>query len=91
MTTPAMTKIPSTLATQRGAGYLAEQAATRTVVLTSHGKPTAVVMSPERYDDLVRSLREASATIVGGMADLLAQRTTLRSVDDARERLRAAR
>lgn len=89
--TAAVQKIPATLATQKGAGYLAEQAAEHTVVLTNHGKPTAVVLSPERYDELLRSLREASNSIVTGMADLLAQRTTFHSLDTARERLRAAR
>lgn len=44
--------VPSTLATKRGSGFLAEQAADRTVVITNRGKPTAVVMSPENYDAL---------------------------------------
>lgn len=91
MTTPALTRIPATLATQRGAGYLADRAAEQTVVLTHHGRPTAVVLSPEHYDEMVRDLREASAAIVSGMADLLAGRVTTRPVSEARERLRAAR
>ncbi|MDO5662431.1 MAG: type II toxin-antitoxin system prevent-host-death family antitoxin [Brachybacterium sp.] len=89
MSTPL--QMPATLATKRGAGYLAEQAAERTVVLTNHGKPTAIVMSPERYDDLERSLRHASAQILSGVADLVAERSTFHDLDEARERLHARR
>lgn len=84
-------RMSATLATKRGAGYLAEQAAERTVVLTNHGKPTAVVMSPERYDDLERSLREAANQIVRGVSELVASRSHFHTVDEARARLHARR
>lgn len=81
--------VPSTLATRKGAGYLVEQAADRTVILTNHGKQAAVMMSPEHYDELVRTLREAADTLVVGVADLVAERSTFRTVDEARARLHA--
>lgn len=83
--------MPATLATKKGAGFLAEKAAERTVVLTNHGKPTAVVMSPEHFDDLERSLRRAADQLVQGIATLVADRSDFRSVDEVRERLRARR
>lgn len=89
MSTPL--RMPATMATKKGAGYLAEKAAERTVVLTNHGKPTAVVMSPEHFDELERSLRAAADQLVQGVADLVAERSEFRSVNEVRERLHARR
>lgn len=82
-------RIPATVATKRGAGFLADKAAERTVVLTNHGKPSAVVMSPERFDDLERSMREAAEQMVRGISQLVAERSEFLTVDEARERLHA--
>ena len=60
---------------EEGLGFLAEKAAERTVVLTNHGKPTAVVMSPEHFDELERSLRHAADRLVQGVTDLVAERS----------------
>ncbi len=84
-------RMPATLATRKGAGYLADQAGERTVILTNHGRETAVVMSPEHYDELVRALRAAADRLVSGVADLVADRSEFRSIDDARARLHALR
>lgn len=89
MTAPL--RMPATMATKRGAGYLADKAAERTVVLTNHGKPTAVVMSPERFDDLERSLRRAADELVRGVSDLVAERSEFHTLDEARQRLDARR
>lgn len=89
MTTPL--RMPATMATKRGAGYLAEKAAERTVVLTNHGKPTAVVMSPENFDELERSLRRAADEIVRGVSALVADRSDFHTVDEARQMLDARR
>lgn len=86
---PQTLSMPATLATRKGAGYVAEQAQDRTVVLTHHGKKTAVVMSPERYDEMVRDLREASNRLIAGTADLVAQRSSFHGVDEARRLLHA--
>ena len=83
--------MPATMATKKGAGYLADKAAERTVVLTNHGKPTAVVMSPEHFDELERSLRAAADQLVQGVANLVAERSEFRSVGEVRERLHARR
>lgn len=82
-------RMPATVATKKGAGFLAEAAAERTVVLTNHGRSTAVVMSPENFDDLTRSLREAADRMIDGVAELVAERATFVPVDEARERLHA--
>lgn len=84
-------RIPATTATKKGAGFLADKAAERTVVLTHHGRPTAVVMSPERYDDLERSLRQAADQLIRSTAELVAERSEFRSVEAVRERLHARR
>lgn len=81
--------MPATMATKKGAGYLAAQATDRTVVLTNHGKPTAVVMSPENFDDLERSLRQAANSMIRGVTRLVAERSTFHTADEARERLHA--
>lgn len=84
-------RMPATMATKRGAGYLAEKAAERTVTLTNHGKPTAVVMSPERYDERERSLRHATNEIIRGVSTLVAERSEFHTLDEARQRLDARR
>lgn len=73
------------MATEKGAGYLAEKAAGRTVVLTDHGKPSAIVMSPERFDDLERSLRLAANQVIQGVSQLVAERSEFHTVDEVRE------
>ena len=89
MTTPL--RMPATVATKKGAGYLAEKAAERTVVLTNHGKPSAVVMSPERFDDLERALRLAADQMIQGVSQLVADRSEFHTADEVRERLHARR
>lgn len=89
MTAPL--NMPATVATRKGAGYLAEKAAGRTVVLTNHGKPSAVVMSPENFDDLERSLRLAADQMIQGISRLVAERSEFHTVDEVRERLHARR
>ncbi|WIY82368.1 type II toxin-antitoxin system prevent-host-death family antitoxin [Propionimicrobium sp. PCR01-08-3] len=87
----AVLHVPAALATKKGAGYLAEQAGDQTVVLTNHGKSTAVVMSPENFDELQRALREAANRLISGVTDLVAEGATFRSVEDARQRLHVDR
>lgn len=89
MTAPL--RMPATMATKKGAGFLAEKASERTVVLTNHGKPTAVVMSPENFDELERSLRYAVDQLVQGVTTLVADKSDFHTVDEVRERLHARR
>ena len=48
-------------------------------------------MSPEHFDELERSLRAAADQLVQGVADLVAERSEFRSVNEVRERLHARR
>lgn len=86
-----MLKVPARLATQKGAGYLAEQAADRTLVITSHGKPVAVVQSPEAFDEQARVLRDSAARLTEGLASILAERSTFHTPEEAKAKLRARR
>lgn len=58
--------------------------------LTSHGKPVAVVVSAAEYDEQRRLLRDAELKVLSIAADLVADRSTMLTIDDARERLLAA-
>lgn len=86
-----MTHIPATLVTKRGAGFLIDQVEGKTAVITNHSKPAAVVMSPKKFDDIQRELRAASNTLIETAADLVAERSTFHSIDDAKEMIRARR
>ena len=89
MTTPPLT-MSSTVAARRGVGFLTSEAQERPVKLTSHGKPVAVVVSAAEYDEQRRLLRDAELKVLSIAADLVADRSTMLTIDDARERLLAA-
>lgn len=80
----------STVAARRGVGFLTSEAQERPVKLTSHGKPVAVVVSAAEYDEQRRLLRDAELKVLSIAADLVADRSTMLTVDEARERLLAA-
>jgi PHD/YefM family antitoxin component YafN of YafNO toxin-antitoxin module len=82
-------KIPATLASRKGIGYLTRQAEDHTVVLTSHGHSVGVLMSPAEYDQQIRTLREAAAALVSATTSLVADRSTFHSVDQVRDRIAA--
>ncbi|WP_311245723.1 type II toxin-antitoxin system prevent-host-death family antitoxin [Microbacterium sp. WCS2018Hpa-23] len=89
MTTQPLT-MSSTVAARRGVGFLTSEAQERPVKLTSHGKPVAVVVSAAEYDEQRRLLRDAELKVLSIAADLVADRSTMLTIDDARERLLAA-
>ena len=89
MTTQPLT-MSSTVAARRGVGFLTSEAQDRPVKLTSHGKPVAVVVSAAEYDEQRRQLREAELKVLSIAAGLVADRSTMLGVDEARERLLAA-
>jgi hypothetical protein len=64
--------MPMAAASQRGVSGVAAAAAECRVVLTSHGRPVAVVEAAERLDDDVRRLREAALAAVSLVADRVA-------------------
>lgn len=80
----------STVAARRGLGFLTSEAQERPVKLTSHGKPVAVVLSAAEYDEQRRLLREAEQKVLSLAANLVADRSTMLSAAEAKERLLAA-
>lgn len=80
----------STVAARRGVGFLTSEAQERPVKLTSHGKPVAVVLSAAEYDEQRRLLREAEQKVLSLAANLIADRSTMLSTAEAKERLLAA-
>lgn len=90
MTTIQPLTMSSTVAARRGVGFLTSEAQERPVKLTSHGKPVAVVVSAAEYDEQRRLLRDAELKVLSIAADLVANRSTMLTIDDARERLLAA-
>ncbi|RZS55077.1 prevent-host-death family protein [Microcella putealis] len=91
MTSAEPLTISSTVAARRGVGFITTQAQERPVTLTSHGKPVAVVMSAAERDEQRRLLRELEITVLSAAANLVADRSTMLSAQEARERLRASR
>jgi len=90
MTSVHPLSVPSSVAARRGVGYITSEAQERPVKLTSHGKPVAVVVSAAEYDEQRRRLREAELKVLSIAANLVADRSTMVSATDAKERLLAA-
>lgn len=98
---PPPLRVPIAAAAERGVSWLAAVAADRRLVLTRFGRPTAVVDSAERLDEVAREVRAARREVVALAADLAAgrlgveRRTTLEEacarldLDPARVRVRA--
>lgn len=87
MSTEGFLRIPATLANRKGAAYVTAKAQEQPVVVTSHNKPVSVTLSPERYDDLVRTVRETQDQVLASAAALVADRSTFRTLDEARAKL----
>jgi PHD/YefM family antitoxin component YafN of YafNO toxin-antitoxin module len=98
---PPPLRVPIAAAAERGVSWLAAAAADRRLVLTRFGRPTAVVDSAERLDELARQVRAARREVVALAADVAAgrlgaeRRTTLEEacarldLDPVRVRARA--
>lgn len=87
MSTDGFLRVPATLANRKGAAYVTAQAQEQPVVVTSHNKPVSVTLSPERYDELIRTVRETQDEVLANAAALVADRATFRSLGEARGRL----
>lgn len=81
-----MMKMPMTVASRKGIGHLTKAASDKTVVLTNHGRPVAVVMSPQGYDEQRRILRETADSVLATGAALLGERSDHMDSDEARDR-----
>lgn len=77
MSEPAL-RMPVSAAARKGVSRLTVEAAERRILLTSHGRPVAVVDSAERLDGDLRRLREAARLVVGEAADGALERSPAR-------------
>ena len=73
MTTPTL-RLPVSTAARKGVSAVAAAAGDHRVVLTSLGRPVAVVDSAERIDEDLRRLRDGARTVVEAYATLAADR-----------------
>ena len=86
MSAPAI-RMPVSTASRKGVSGLAAAAIDRRVVLTSLGRPVAVVDSAERLDEDVRRLREGARDILDAYATVAADRARRVSLTDLCARL----
>ena len=68
-------RMPVSVAARKGVSALAADAARHRVILTSLGRPVAVVDSAERIDADLRHLRLAARTVVESFGDVVANRS----------------
>lgn len=74
--------MPVTTASRKGVSKLAAEAGKSRVVLTSHGRPIAVVDSAERLDEDLRRVREASRSVVETAGELALGRSNKFTLED---------
>jgi PHD/YefM family antitoxin component YafN of YafNO toxin-antitoxin module len=75
-------RMPVTTASRKGVSKLAAEAEAHRVILTSHGRPVAIVDSAERLDEDIRRVREASQSVVEAAGELALQRSNRLSLED---------
>jgi len=68
--------MPISVAARRGVSAVAAEAAEHRVILTSLGRPVAVVDAAERLDEDIRTMRKAARVVVVAAADKVAGRST---------------
>lgn len=86
MSTPPL-RMPISTAARKGVSAVAATAADQRVVLTSLGRPVAVVDSAERLDEDVRRLREGARAVVDAYATAAADREPRRTLAELCARL----
>ena len=79
--------MPITIASRKGISAVAAAAATERVVLTSQGRPVAVMDSAERLDASLREVREAAGAVLDWAASLVSQRGDRMTLDQVCSRL----
>ena len=79
-------RVPITIAARRGVSAIAASAANSRIILTSHGRPVAVVDSAERIDEDMRLLREAAHAVVDAASALVSGRSGTQSLEEVCER-----
>ncbi|MBW0252446.1 hypothetical protein [Cellulomonas sp. PS-H5] len=86
MTTPAL-RMPISTAARKGVATVVATAAEQRVVLTSLGRPVAVVDSAERLDEDQRRLRHGARAVVDAYASAAADREPRRTLVEVCDRL----
>ena len=74
--------MPVAIASRKGVSKVAAEAEEHRVILTSHGRPVAVVDSPTRIDEDLRRVREASRLVVEASMELALGRVSRLALDD---------
>ena len=80
-------RMPVSTASRKGVSAVAAAAADQRVVLTSLGRPVAVVDSAERIDEDMRRLREGARVILDAYATVAASRAKRLSLSEVCDRL----
>ena len=75
-------RMPIATASRKGVSKLAAEAEAHRVILTSHGRPVAVVDAAERLDEDIRRVREASRSVVEAAGELALQRSNRLTLED---------
>ncbi len=83
---PAL-RMPISSASRKGISAIAAEAERHRILLTSHGRPVAVVDSAERLDKDLRVVREAARAVVEIGADRALERTKGLSLTEVCARL----
>lgn len=80
-------RVPITTASRKGVSALAADGEHQRTILTSHGRPVAVVDTAARLDADVRRMREASLAVLDAAADLAWGRAKKFDLDEVCARL----
>ena len=80
-------RVPITAASRQGVSRLAADAEAARIILTSHGRPVAVVDSAERLDEDARKMREAANAVLDAAVARLDRRSERLDLAQACERL----
>lgn len=75
-------RMPVATASRKGVSKLAAEAEAHRVILTSHGRPVAIVDSAERVDEDLRRIREASRSVVEAAGELTLGRSNRFTLED---------
>lgn len=79
--------MPVATASRKGVSSVVHEAEQHRVVLTSHGRPVAVVDSAERLDESARRVREAQLAVLDAAANLVSGRSAKFSLAETCEHL----
>lgn len=80
-------RVPITTASRKGVSALAAAGEQQRTILTSHGRPVAVVDTAARLDTDVRRMREASLAVLDAAADLAWGRARKFNLDETCARI----